>query len=302
MPVCTILNRQGAEVRRFATESPVIGSSLSVGRSSSCTIVLKHDAGRTVSRVHFVLEQRPVGWMLINKSSHGTYKGDRSIDQTPVSPGDVFQFGSCFFCFGEDARPSRYQLHWDDGGGGDEYAVLWPGRNTIGGASNNTIAVKQESVSRQHARITVNGDDVYLEDLNSSLGTFVGGKRVTALTGWRSADPLRQGSCMVGGRGCRSPRYGDHGDAVVLGSDGRQSVAQDRHCDRDRDCPAGTGLEAVLLGRCRSVLATLATDRVRGLAGEARRDQFICAHGTEADPSHGSPGGVTVERRKACGL
>lgn len=182
MPVCTILNRQGAEVRRFATESSVIGSSLSVGRSSSCTIVLKRDAGRTVSRVHFVLEQRPVGWVLINKSSHGTYKGDRSIDQTPITPGDVFQFGSCFFCFGEEARPSRYQLHWDGGAGGDEYAVLWPGRNTIGGASSNTIAVKQESVSRQHARITVNGDEVYLEDLNSSLGTFVAGKRVTALT------------------------------------------------------------------------------------------------------------------------
>ncbi len=197
MPVCTILNRQGAEVRRFATESPVIGSSLSVGRSSSCTIVLKHDAGRTVSRVHFVLEQRPVGWMLINKSSHGTYKGDRSIDQTPVSPGDVFQFGSCFFCFGEDARPSRYQLHWDDGGGGDEYAVLWPGRNTIGGASNNTIAVKQESVSRQHARITVNGDDVYLEDLNSSLGTFVGGKRVTALTRIEEGAQIRFGKARA---------------------------------------------------------------------------------------------------------
>jgi len=197
MPTCRILSRQGLEMRRFATESPAVGQTISVGRSSECTIVLKHDAGRTVSRIHFVLERSPTGWALVNKSSHGTYKGDRSVEQVELKAGDVFQFGSCFFCYGEEAGPSAYQLHWDDGASGDDYAVLWPGRNTVGGASNNTIAVKVDSVSRQHARITINGNDVYIEDLNSSLGTFVGGKRVTALTTITAGAQLRLGKARA---------------------------------------------------------------------------------------------------------
>lgn len=198
MPVCRILSRQGLELRRFATESAAVGTSFSVGRSSSCTIALKQEAGRTVSRVHFTVEQQPTGaWVLTNKSSHGTLKGDRSIEQTPIEPGDVFQFGSCFFCFGDEAGPSPYRLRWEDDGSGEAGAVLWPGRNTVGAASSNTIAIKQESVSRQHARITVGEDEVYIEDLNSSLGTFVGGKKIAALTRVAPGAQIRLGKVRV---------------------------------------------------------------------------------------------------------
>ena len=219
MPVCRILNRQGQELRRFATESAAVGTSFSVGRSSSCTIALKQEAGRTVSRVHFTVEQQPSGaWVLANKSSHGTLKGDRSIEQAPIEPGDVFQFGSCFFCFGDQAGPSPYRLRWEEDGGGQDEAVLWPGRNTVGDANNNTIAVKSESVSRQHARITISEGEVYIEDLNSSLGTFIGGKKVDGLVRVAPGAQIRLGKARVWlEEPARSGAGGAGGEAAAAG-------------------------------------------------------------------------------------
>jgi len=154
-----------------------------VGRSQSCTIALKHDACRAVSREHFVLEHGHLGWSLTNKSNHGVYRGEHAVQQTDVKPGDVFLFGGCFLCFGDEALPSRHQLHWTDPATGQEdFALLWPGRNTVGQAHSNTIVLKDESVSRQHARITVEGEELVVEDMSSFVGTFVGDRRVTAPT------------------------------------------------------------------------------------------------------------------------
>lgn len=183
MSVYRILSRQGAEIRRFSTDSLPVGSVLTVGRSQSCTIPLGHEATRTVSREHFQLEHRHLGWVLINRSSHGTYKGDQSIDQTTPKPGDVFHFGGCILCVGPEAIPSGYQLHWqDDKAACEDFAQLWPGRNTIGHLPSNMVVLADESVSRQHARITVNGSEIVIEDLKSFVGTFVADKQITAAT------------------------------------------------------------------------------------------------------------------------
>jgi pSer/pThr/pTyr-binding forkhead associated (FHA) protein len=183
MSVYRILSRQGVEIRRFSTDSLPVGTVLTVGRSQSCTIPLGHEATRTVSREHFQLEHRHLGWVLINRSSHGTHKGDQSIDLVTPKAGDVFHFGGCVLCVGPEAVPSGYQFHWqDDKAAREDFAVLWPGRNTIGHLPTNMIALPDESVSRLHARITVDGSEIVIEDLKSFVGTFVGDKQISALT------------------------------------------------------------------------------------------------------------------------
>lgn len=51
---------------------------------------------------------------------------------------------------------------------------------TLGRAPGNDIVVPNEEVSRYHARLTRQGDQWVLQDLESRNGTFVNGQRITA--------------------------------------------------------------------------------------------------------------------------
>ena len=64
-------------------------------------------------------------------------------------------------------QPSTGQSWW-----------LQNGVNTIGRGLNNDIIIREESVSRQHAQITVEGTTLYIEDRNSSNGTYIAGEKV----------------------------------------------------------------------------------------------------------------------------
>jgi pSer/pThr/pTyr-binding forkhead associated (FHA) protein len=50
---------------------------------------------------------------------------------------------------------------------------------TIGRQSDNHLVLRDNRASRNHARIALEADEYYLEDLNSSHGLFVNGVRVT---------------------------------------------------------------------------------------------------------------------------
>lgn len=72
---------------------------------------------------------------------------------------------------------------------GDDVIELFEGENIIGRERIGT-----PDVSRHHARITVAGSTVTLEDLDSKNGTFVGDRRV------RGRVPLHDGDELVFGR------------------------------------------------------------------------------------------------------
>src|SRR5207248_2628153 len=54
-----------------------------------------------------------------------------------------------------------------------------PGEYLIGREPDCDVQINAEMVSRKHARLTINYDHALIEDLGSSNGTFVNGKRVT---------------------------------------------------------------------------------------------------------------------------
>ena len=57
-------------------------------------------------------------------------------------------------------------------------AYLVPGRCVIGRTSDNDLQVESKYISRHHAQVVTSFDGSWIEDLNSTNGMFVRGKRV----------------------------------------------------------------------------------------------------------------------------
>lgn len=55
---------------------------------------------------------------------------------------------------------------------------LKEGENSVGRCRDNDVILSDDSVSRHHARIVVEGSHVFVEDLKSSNGTKVAGQKV----------------------------------------------------------------------------------------------------------------------------
>ncbi len=123
-------------------------------------------------------------------------------------------FGYAFCGSAEDlpeARPSRsLQVHcrvvWRE-----REIALAEGENVLGRSEEATVWVDADSVSRRHARILLEGDRAYLEDLGSKNGTFLRGERIA------SRSPLSDGDHFCLGsewmririfRGARSTKTG----------------------------------------------------------------------------------------------
>jgi predicted component of type VI protein secretion system len=80
---------------------------------------------------------------------------------------------------------------------GTREVELAPGENILGRTPEAAVWVDDASVSRQHARITVSGDEAVLEDLGSKNGTFVGRARVRRATPLSDGDQVFLGSAVV---------------------------------------------------------------------------------------------------------
>lgn len=70
---------------------------------------------------------------------------------------------------------------------------------TIGRGIQSNIVIDEQSVSRQHARITLltEADSISVEDLGSSNGTYINDKKVTEPTEVRDQDVLRLGTVLL---------------------------------------------------------------------------------------------------------
>jgi len=77
------------------------------------------------------------------------------------------------------AGPSHWAFRFISGKyQGSEYP-LEAGREVIvGRASNTDMVLMEDMVSRKHAKVTLQGDEVVIQDLGSTNGTFVNGEKV----------------------------------------------------------------------------------------------------------------------------
>ncbi len=74
---------------------------------------------------------------------------------------------------------------------------LASGNNFIGRAEENSITLPSGQVSRRHACISLTGDRVFLEDLGSSNGTFVGEQRIQQKVALKPGSRFRIGEFMM---------------------------------------------------------------------------------------------------------
>ena len=95
---------------------------------------------------------------------------------------------------GDHARPYSGRLVVERGEGlapGGEYGV-GPGL-AIGRASGNEIRIDDSFASSRHARLYDRDGVVFIEDMNSTNGTYVNGRRLGAQQALRPSDRIRIG-------------------------------------------------------------------------------------------------------------
>lgn len=74
--------------------------------------------------------------------------------------------------------------------------ILLRGPITIGRKEVNTIVLTDQFVSGNHARITIKNNEVYLQDLNSTNGTFVDEEKIEDTIMLRANDKFEIGSAV----------------------------------------------------------------------------------------------------------
>jgi len=98
----------------------------------------------------------------------------------------------------------------------DSYWVeLKPGTTTLGRSSENQIALADSSASRRHTEITLDDQGaITICDLNSTNGTYVNRKRISAVIPLNSNDTIRIGKAILNvtseSDNLRSPVMGTH--------------------------------------------------------------------------------------------
>ncbi len=155
---------------------------------------------------------------------------------------------------------------------GQRIAVSTP-RAVIGRHPACDVVLDISSVSRQHAAVTIEGDDVFIEDLRSRNGTTVNGQRLTA------RQRLSDGDEVVICDQCLRFQDAEHFDATILSAEPRTDEADMVEADisdshivsqldmrgLSGDAPAGPQSEAHLravVGLRRALGGSLSLDEV----------------------------------------
>jgi len=78
---------------------------------------------------------------------------------------------------------------------GEEY-VLSPGETLIGRSEKNNICVFDKKASRHHCKVIVDGDSLYIEDLNSTNGLRLNNNFITGKNPLKVGDHIRLGQTV----------------------------------------------------------------------------------------------------------
>lgn len=200
-------------------------ASLGVGRAADNEVVLDEIS---VSRRHARLTVE-AGRLMVEDlgSASGTYLGSQRLaPNTPsLVPDDgVVRVGDVELRFAPAQAPApqppggppREQQTMAMGGPAGEppryggLRIRYPGGEvrefaleqptvTVGRAGDNQLVIEEASVSRRHARLTVESGRLMIEDMGSANGTFIGSQRLAANTPALVSDdqPVRLGDVEI---------------------------------------------------------------------------------------------------------
>lgn len=76
---------------------------------------------------------------------------------------------------------------------GRDHVVPLQARTSIGRGPGNALALDDDAVSNEHAVVTWRNDDWWIQDLGSTNGTLLNGRRITAVTKLQSGDVVQIG-------------------------------------------------------------------------------------------------------------
>ena len=104
----------------------------------------------------------------------------------------VHRVGYAFVAAGAIEESARYSLLI-----GDEEVPLRSGENVIGRDPRDAVVIHAPDVSRHHAKLTITGTTLTIEDLGSKNGTFVGTTRVTGTMNVQPGDEILIGTTRM---------------------------------------------------------------------------------------------------------
>jgi DNA-binding winged helix-turn-helix (wHTH) protein len=103
--------------------------------------------------------------------------------------GDVLEQGTQV---GDATAPTRYWLLWDT-----RQIPLNQGENVLGRAPDAAVWIDAPGISRNHARVCLDGTAATVEDLGSKNGTYLNGNPVLAPAELKDGDQIRLGSVLM---------------------------------------------------------------------------------------------------------
>ena len=195
-----VAHGDGAE-RTFELVSDVV-----LGRGPGVDIVLTDPKGQVSGRHARIVIRGSEAVLEDLVSTNGTFvNGERLEGPHVLRAGDKVRLGGCTLEFvpatppppARSGRDGEGTLTIVNGAGGGGVTTVH-GSAMIGREEGNDLRVLDDlEVSRQHAKITVQDGGAWIDDLNSTNGTYVNGERVVERQSLVSGDRIQVGLAVI---------------------------------------------------------------------------------------------------------
>jgi len=190
---------------RPAEAVPLTAQGVQIGRSRQAANQVVIEGDGMVSKRHARIEVGVGGRWVVRDlgSTNGTYVNEEPLvpgEERPLAPGDEIRVGATRLAFAPAASPilgagtipapqhAAAAAHAGNGGALLSVARRLVAENgnrfplasemIVGRTITSDLLLLDEGVAPQHARLTVRGDHVYVEDQNTQGGTWVNGERI----------------------------------------------------------------------------------------------------------------------------
>jgi pSer/pThr/pTyr-binding forkhead associated (FHA) protein len=157
----------------------ILSSPVSIGSDEGNGLVI--DSG-SISDFHAEIRMEARQSIIVDLiSASGTYVNEERISEpTRLSSWDIIRLGDVELevCDPGSCRPGDWALRTDSDLLASQFYPL-QGVMVLGRGSECDLRIESQLLSRQHARLAIEGDVLRVVDLDSTNGTFLNGKRIS---------------------------------------------------------------------------------------------------------------------------